>query len=195
MEQKGAICTADNSKTDFYSQMFVVPKKDGGHRHKGFVTYNIESINMLKDLYDQSRSERCLLRSSTDTEFNKVRIWKGKVYPVHLPSLWVGSLPRPIMSVLRAMGLRTIMYIDDILILAKSETQAREDTVVLIFLLENLGLVINQPKSQTSPSEVIEFLGIFVDSATMELVGEKNEKIREGYYHGGHYTCPGSWAN
>ena len=49
------------------------------------------------------------------------------------------------MTVLRSLGLRTIMYIDDILILAESETQAREHTAALVFLLENLGMVINHP--------------------------------------------------
>ena len=32
MEQKGAICIADTNTPGFYSQLFVVPIKDGGHR-------------------------------------------------------------------------------------------------------------------------------------------------------------------
>ena len=84
------------------------------------------------------------------------------------------------MTALRSMGLRTIMYIDDILILAELETQAREHMATLLFLLENLGLVINHPKSQTMPSQVIEFLGFNIDSTTMELKlpGDKIKKIR-----------------
>lgn len=70
--------------------------------------------------------------------------WKGKAYqfsclPFGLSSPWVYTkITRPIMTTLRTMGLRTIMYIDDI---------------------ENLGLVINHPKSQTTPSQTIDFLG------------------------------------
>ena len=84
------------------------------------------------------------------------------------------------MTALRSMGLRTIMYIDDILILAESETQAREHTAALIFLLENLGLVVNHPKSQTIPSQVIESLGFSINSRLMEikLPGDKIKKIR-----------------
>ena len=84
------------------------------------------------------------------------------------------------MTVLRSMGLRTIMYIDDKLILAESETQAREHTAALIFQLENLGLIINHPKSQTTPSLLIEFLGFIIDSTSMELKlpGEKIKTIR-----------------
>ena len=114
-------------------------------------------------------------------------MWKGKAYqfsclPFGLSSApWVFTkITRPIMTVLRSMGLRTITYIDDILILAESETQAREHTAALIILLENLGLVINHSKSQTTPSQVTEFLEFSIDSWSMELKlpGDKIKKLR-----------------
>ncbi len=46
------------------------------------------------------------------------------------------------MATLKTMGLRVIMYIDDKLIMAET---AREHTAGLIFLLENLGFIINNP--------------------------------------------------
>ena len=73
------------------------------------------------------------------------------------------------MTVLRAMGLRTVMYINDILIMAETETLARERTAGLVYLLENLGFVINYPKSQTTPSQELEFLGFLVNSINMDL--------------------------
>ena len=73
------------------------------------------------------------------------------------------------MTTLISMGLRTIMYIDDILIMAESEILAKEHTVGLIHLLENLGFVINYPKSQLTPTQEIEFLGFVINSNTMEL--------------------------
>ena len=84
------------------------------------------------------------------------------------------------MTTLRSMGLRTIMYIDDILIMAESEILAKEHTVGLIHLLENLGFVINYPKSQLTPTQEIEFLGFVINSNSMELKlpGEKIKKIR-----------------
>ena len=50
----------------------------------------------------------------------------------------------------------------------------------LTFLLENLGFVINYPKSQLQPTQEIEFLGFMVNSLTKELKlpGEKIKKIR-----------------
>ena len=84
------------------------------------------------------------------------------------------------MTVPRSLGLRTIMYIDDILNLAESKTLAKEHTAGLVYLLENLGFVINYPKSQLTPSQEVEFLGFIINSNTMELKlpGEKLKKIR-----------------
>ena len=78
------------------------------------------------------------------------------------------------------MGLKTVKYIDDILIMAETETLAREQTAGLVYLLENLGFVINYPKSQTTPSQEIDFLGFLVNSVNMDLKlpGEKIKKIR-----------------
>ena len=119
-------------------------------------------------------------------------MWKGRAYQFTCLPFGLSSAPwaftkitRPIITVLRCMGLRTIMYIGDILILAESETLAREHTAALIFLLENLGLVVNHPKSQAIPSQVLEFLGFSIDSRSMEikLPGDKIKKRQGDYCH------------
>ena len=53
-------------------------------------------------------------------------------------------------------------------------------TAALIFLLENLGLVMNYPKSPITRTQLIEFLGFIIYSLSMELKlpGEKIIKIR-----------------
>ena len=53
---------------------------------------------------------------------------------------------KPLAAQLRQPGMRLMVYIDDILILAKSRTLARDHVIGLIYLLENLGFVINKPK-------------------------------------------------
>ena len=113
--------------------------------------------------------------------------WQGETYQFNCLPFGLSSAPwvfiktmRAPMTVLRAMGLRTITYIDDILIMAETETLAREQTAGLVYLLENLGFVINYPKSQTTPSQEIEFLVFLVSSINMDLKlpGEKIIKIR-----------------
>lgn len=58
-----------------------------------------------------------------------------------------------------------IIYNDDILITAETESFLRDHIMGVDYLLENLGL----SKSQLYATQEIEFLGIMVNSITMEL--------------------------
>ena len=81
--------------------------------------------------------------------------------------------------------MRLIIYIDDILILAESRPLARDHAIGLIYLLENLGFVINKPKNILEPTQSLEFLGFSVNSVHQELslpVG-KVKKIRAKTWH------------
>ena len=82
---------------------------------------------------------------------------------------------KPMMTLLRSWGIRIIIYIDDMLILANSKKEASQHLEVLVFLLEALGFIINQEKSLLSPVQEIEFLGLMVDSLAIQLKlpGEK----------------------
>lgn len=71
---------------------------------------------------------------------------------------------KPLMALLQAWGIRIIIYIDDMLILA--ELQHLE---VLIFLLEVLGFIVNKKKSILCPAQKLEFLGLLVDSLSLQL--------------------------
>ena len=67
------------------------------------------------------------------------------------------------------MGIRPIVYIDYILIMAESETLLKDHIAGTVYLLENLGLVINAPKLVLQPERSMEFLGFQVDLSSMEL--------------------------
>ena len=78
---------------------------------------------------------------------------------------------KPVVSMLREMGVRLIIYLDDILFMAERKQ------------LENLGFVVNYEKSVLIPSPQMEFLGFLVDSTSMTLAlpGEKIRKIQREY--------------
>ena len=65
--------------------------------------------------------------------------------------------------------MRLVAYIDDFLVMAESKELARDHTLGLIFLLENLGFIIHPEKSVTTPSQELEFLGMVIQFQTMEL--------------------------
>ena len=81
---------------------------------------------------------------------------------------WVFTkVMKPLTIYLWSMGVRMIVYIDDILLMAESADQVRADLDTLVYLLDGLGFIINQTKSITSPAQQLEFLGLQVDSTTL----------------------------
>ena len=87
---------------------------------------------------------------------------------------------KPVVAFLRSLGIRLIIYIDDILVIGKSPDEVRDHVEALIALLEGLGFIVNMEKSVTTPSQQIEFLGLQVDTITMclSLPGHKIKAIR-----------------
>ncbi len=59
----------------------------------------------------------------------------------------------------------------------------KDQVMGLVFLLENLGFVINYPKSHLEPTQEIEFLGFVVNSQTMELKLPR-EKLKNNQVRG-----------
>ena len=88
---------------------------------------------------------------------------------------------KPLMTLLRSWGIRIIVYIDNMLILAKTRQETSQHLEVLLFLLEALGFIVNWGKSYLDPAQELEFLGLLVDSQTLQLrlPGEKIKQIRK----------------
>ena len=81
---------------------------------------------------------------------------------------------------LALLGVRLIAYIDDILILAETKEMAQDHVRGLTYLLECLGFKVNYQKSVMESAQSIEFLGLAVNSVSMELSLplQKMKKIR-----------------
>ena len=77
---------------------------------------------------------------------------------------------------LRKMGVQMIAYLEDMLIMKSSTSHcAREDILSLKYILENPGFLINLEKSIFLPVQVIELLGIIVDSVNMSFLLPEEE--------------------
>lgn len=87
------------------------------------------------------------------------------------------KLMKPVVAQLRKQGIRLIIYLDDILIMAETETLANQHAQTTCNLLEALGFVINYQKSNLIPSKKMEFLGFLVDSQALTLALPR-DKIR-----------------
>jgi hypothetical protein len=176
MIQKSAI-EKTQKRGGFISNIFLVPKKDGGQRPvinlkalNAFVEtqhFKMEGVNNLKDfMIPICQNQRKFLKFPVDGH-----VYQFKCLPFGLacaPWVFTKTL-RPVAAQLRQLGMRLIVYIDDILVLAESQRKAQEHLLGLVYLLENLGFVINKEKSILDPTQEIEFLGFVINSKTLEL--------------------------
>ena len=200
------VLTHTPSNRGFISSIFIVPKKDGGNRPvinlkplNQFLIYEhfkMEGIHMLRDLLKQNDY---LVKIDLKDAYLTVLIWKD--HQKYLRFLWKGTLhefaclpfglataPRvftklmkPVVAALRQRGIRLIIYLDDILIMAESEALTLHHAASTLNLLEGLGFIVNYNKSQLTPCQSIEFLGFLINSTnlTLQLPGEKLRKIRK----------------
>ena len=204
MLEKGAIVPVAQIKGQFISNLFLREKKDGGHRPiinlkklNAFIPYlkfKMESIKNIKDLL--SKGDYMVKIDLKDAYFSIplnhesrkfVRFkWEGNLYEFVCLTFGIGPAPRifsrllkvPI-SLIRKLKIRIVIYIDDMLVMAAtlSEKEIARDTVIQIF--QALGFVINFAKSDLTPKQIMEFLGIIVNSIemTFSIPQAKIEKL------------------
>ena len=79
------------------------------------------------------------------------------------------KLLRVAMTVLRRQGVRIIIYLDDWLIIGSNVEAVIEDLQKVMCLLQNLGFILNIEKSDLEPKQIMEFLGLLVDSLRLSL--------------------------
>jgi hypothetical protein len=157
--------------------------------------FKMEGIHMLKDLLrtgdwmakiDLKDAYVMIPIAQEDRDFLNFQ-WKNQTYQFNCLPFRFSSAPwvftkttRPVVAILREMGLCMIIYIDDTFVMPETETLLKDHITAVIYLLENLGFVINHPKSELNPTEEMEFIGFTVNSTRMELKlpGEKIKKIR-----------------
>lgn len=75
------------------------------------------------------------------------------------------------------MGLRIIIYLDDMLIMSQSRDLALTHEFTTLNLLEGLGFVVNYERSCLEPSQVIGLLGFEINSQTLTILLPR-DKIR-----------------
>ena len=113
--------------------------------------------------------------------------FQGEAYQFNCLPFGLTSAPwvftknlKPAVALLRELGVRLVVYTDDILILAEAKEALRNQVEALVYLLEVLGFIINQKKSIMSPTQSLDFLGLTINTISMviSLPAEKLKKIR-----------------
>lgn len=200
---KNAARETTPTSDSFYSNVFLVPKKGGELRPvinlknlNSFLPYEhfeMEGVHLLKDLMEEGDwlvkldLKDAYLTINVAEEFRKYLkfFWRNKIMEFTSLPFGIAIAPRvftkimkiPI-AILRCLGIRLVIYLDNILIMNQSLTGIQSDLSTAVYLLENLGFLINQEKSVLVPSHVTEFLGFTVNSQTMTLSLPKEKVIK-----------------
>lgn len=104
-------------------------------------------------------------------------IWKDQRYEFTCLPFGYSLAPRvfikickDIVAQLRLNSLRIVIFLDDILLVASSFAECMEQLSILQKVLESLGFVISDAKSQLEPVTRICFLGFIIDISFHEAV-------------------------
>lgn len=191
---KGAIQKVEPCPGQFISRLFLVTKKDGSFRPvvnlkplNQFIAkahFKMEGINMLKDLLlekDWMASidlKDAYLSVAVAMEHRKYLrfAWAEQTYEFQCLPFGLSSAPRvftkllkPVVGFLRRQGIRLVIFLDDMLVLAQSKEDlvAQMEQIAQLFSL--LGFSINHEKSQLRPTQQIQFLGFLIDSRNLTI--------------------------
>ena len=174
--------------------MFIVPKSDGSwrpvinlkalNRHVITRHFKMESIRTVKGLMmkrdwllklDLKDAYLAVPIHQAHREFLKFQwqdqLWQFQALPFGLSSnLYVfTNLLKPVVLILRKLGIRLVLYLDDMLITAKHREEAKSHLATIMDLLLSLGFIINLKKSVLSPTQELELLGFVLRSRKMTI--------------------------
>ena len=129
-------------------------------------------------LDDKNRSEDAYFTVPIDPEHQPLLrfIYGGTRYQFTCLPFGLGPAPllftkllKPVVALLRRLGLRMIIYLDDIIIFNQTLEGILRDRDSTLWLLQNLGFIINWKKSVLHPAQCMEYLGFLINSLEMKL--------------------------
>ena len=131
-----------------------------------------------RGLDGNDRSQGCIpinINCSRPLEPTEVQVAGSDIRLRCLP-FGLSSAPRvftkllnPILALIRQRGFRIIVYLDDMMLMARSPQVLMSQLRALLQILQLLGFMINWKKSSLKPTQEIQFLGLEVNSVNMKL--------------------------
>ena len=183
--EKGIIEPCTYQTDSFYSNIFVIPKKDRSIFNlkylNEYVEYHHFKMDTIKDAIPLIKPECTFFSIDLKDAYYSIPIhhscrkylrfiWRGKHYQyAALPQGLIPSSPRvftkvlkPVFAELRKQGIVIIGYIDDSLGVIYEIDQHFQSVVLAIKLLDDLGFTAHSVKSVLDEVQEIDFIGFCV---------------------------------
>ena len=138
--------------------------------------------------YVQDRLKRCISNNSNCKKKSRIYLrflWRGRLYQFTCLPFGLRSSPRiftkvlkPLLVYLRALRVRLLVYLDDILIMAATPELCLEHMHLTWQFLTDLGFLGNLKKSVLAPKQQAEYLGFIVNSIEMKLFLMEEKLLR-----------------
>jgi hypothetical protein len=179
---------------DFESGIFTVPKSDGGHRlctdYRALNTFQVKSKFQLdgtkaiaqliqpgdfgalvdmKDCYLEfglhpSHRKHCRFRDSNRNRWQ----WRTMSFGTSEAPHSCTRILRPFIKILKGLGVRCSIYLDDLLVLSQNPSSLAVAMGVAVEMLQlELGLQLKLSKCNFSPSQQFTALGVMWDTVSM----------------------------
>ena len=194
MLDKGALEIVDDHSPGFYSRLFLVEKATGGWRPvidlsplNKFVLQTKFKMETVASVMASIREGDFLASIDLKDAYFQIPIHQdsrkylrfvvgGVVYQFKVLCFGLSTAPQvftrvfaPISAWAHSHGIRLLRYLDDWLILASSEEKLRQDVQKLLSFCHELGIVINEEKSDLVPSQRAKYLGMVIDTRVSRI--------------------------
>ena len=185
--QKGAVAQVQPEADQFISTFFLVEKESGSEEFRPVInlcplnrfaqteSFRMESLQIAKNLIQPGDF---LMKLDLKDAYYTVPVhqehrrylcfrYQGTLYEFCCLPFGLSSAPRaftkllkPVATLLRSVGIRIVIYLDDILLLHQDQEELGKIFDKVLELLQNLGLTIKQEKCSSAPTQSLVFLGV-----------------------------------
>lgn len=202
MEQQGIIEKCTETKTDFISPIFSRPKKE-----RVRIILNLKELNenIKYEHFKQETFKTALSIIQKDDKFASLDLksayysilvhqdfkkylkfeWNETMYGYTVCPNGLACCPRKFTKIMREVmaqlhkkGFRATFFLDDTLLIGKTESICIQNIINASILFDKLGFVIHHEKSIFTPSCTIQYLGFIINSREMKVTLTEERKVK-----------------
>ena len=189
---KGAVELAPLPSRSFYSRLFVVWETSGSWRPvidlstlNRFVAVSHFKMETIQSVLLSIRPGDWMASIDLREAYLQVLIHpescpflrfvsNGQVYQFKALCFGLSTAPQvftrvmaPVSAILHSLGIRMRRYLDDWLVQSSSRESLLQDLQVVLDLCRELGIVVNPEKSNLVPSQVVQYLGVIINTQSL----------------------------